>query len=239
LIGVHLAIVWRQKHTQFPGPGRLETNVEGLRFWPTYALKSVGLFLGVAAVLAALGGLAQINPVWLYGPFRPETVSSPAQPDWFLGWLEGALRIFPAWELRIGSYVIPNPFFPAVLLPGLTFAGLFAWPAVDKRFTRDKAPHHLLDRPRDRPGRTALGVGVLTFYVVLFLAGSNDLIAKWFTMPVQTVTWIMRVLVIAAPIAAGFITLWLVGALARSGAERFTKVPLYYFLHRRAARSMP
>ncbi|TMK54528.1 MAG: cytochrome b, partial [Actinobacteria bacterium] len=112
LISVHLALIWRQKHTQFPGGGRTDRNVHGIRFWPSYATESVGLFFGVASVLTLLGGLAQVNPIWLYGPFRVANVTGPAQPDWYLGWLEGALRMFPAWEIRIGGVVVPNPFFP-------------------------------------------------------------------------------------------------------------------------------
>ncbi|MDQ3574416.1 MAG: cytochrome b, partial [Actinomycetota bacterium] len=89
LLGAHLAILWRQKHTQFPGPGRTERNVVGSHLWPTYTARSMALFCLVLAVLAALAGLAQINPVWLYGPFRPASVSTAAQPDWYLGWIEG------------------------------------------------------------------------------------------------------------------------------------------------------
>jgi len=237
LIGVHLAFVWRQKHTQFPGPGRTERNVEGTMFWPTYAAKSTGLFFGVAAVLTALGGLAQINPIWLYGPFRPENVTIPAQPDWYLGWTEGALRIFPAWEFRFHGFVIPNPFFPGVLLPGIMFTLLYAWPFIDARMTGDRSAHHLLERPRDRPGRTALGVAALTFFTVLFLAGSNDLIAKWFTVPVDTITWVFRVGAIVLPLATGYVTYWAMDAYARSGAEQFSKVPLAYFLHRELTNS--
>ena len=235
LIGVHLALVWRQKHTQFPGPGRTEANVEGLSFWPTYAAKSVGLFFGVSAVLAALGGLAQINPVWLYGPFSPEKVSSPAQPDWYLGWLEGALRLFPPWEIRAGGWVIPNPFFPAVLLPGITFAVLYAWPYIDARLRGDDRAHHLLERSRDRPERTALGVAALTFYVVLFVAGSNDLLAKWFNVPVDAVTWVLRVMVLALPVLTGLLAHRAMTAYASSGASRFSKVPLASFRNPRSA----
>ena len=134
LLTLHLAIVWRQKHTQFAGPGHRETNIVGSRLWPTYTAKSIGLFFGVFAVLCLLGGLVQINPVWLYGPFEPHQVTSPAQPDWYLGWVEGALRLFPAWEIRAFGYEIPNPFYPAVLMPGLTFGALYAWPFLEARF---------------------------------------------------------------------------------------------------------
>ena len=225
LLTVHLAIVWRQKHTDFPGPGRRESNVVGSKLWPTYAAKSLGLFFAVFAVLSALGGLIQINPVWLYGPFEAQQVTSPAQPDWWLGWVEGALRLFPAWEIRAFGFEVPNPFFPAVLLPGITFAFLYAWPFLEQRFTQDLDYHHLLDRARDHPVRTALGVATTTFYVVMFLAASNDLLAKWFDLEVDQVTWAYRVAVIALPVVAGWVTYRLMKALLFSGAENFRDMP--------------
>jgi ubiquinol-cytochrome c reductase cytochrome b subunit len=225
LLTIHLAIVWRQKHTDFPGPGRRESNVIGSRLWPTYTAKSVGLFFAVFAVLVALGGLVQINPIWLYGPFKPEDVTSPAQPDWWLGWVEGALRLFPAWEVRAFGFEIPNPFFPAVLLPGVTFVLLYLWPFLEQRFTGDREPHHLLDLARDHPARTALGITTLMFYVVLHFAASNDLVATFFNIPVQTVTNAYRILLFTLPPVAGYITYRLMKALALSRAERFTEMP--------------
>ncbi|MFN2507122.1 MAG: cytochrome bc complex cytochrome b subunit, partial [Acidimicrobiales bacterium] len=180
LLTAHLAIIWRQKHTDFPGPGRTETNVVGSKLWPTYAVNSMGLFFAVFAVMLAMGGLLQINPVWLYGPFHADQVPSPAQPDWWLGWLEGALRIFPPWETRAFDYEAPNPFFPGVLLPGITFTLLYLWPFLEARITGDREVHHLLDRARDRPMRTAMGITTLTFYGMLQLAATNDLIAHQF-----------------------------------------------------------
>ena len=161
LIGLHLALVWFQKHTQFPGPGRTEHNVVGNRFFPTFAAKSGGLFFMVFGICAALGGLVQINPVWLYGPFKPASVSTAAQPDWYVGWLEGALRLAPPWRLHIFGYTISEVFWPGILLPGITFGLLYLWPFLEARFTGDHLEHHLLDSPRDRPVRTAIGVGVL------------------------------------------------------------------------------
>src|SRR5205085_4705629 len=55
LITFHLAMIMRQHHTQFPGPGRRERNVVGTPLWPAYALRSIGLLLAVAAVLFLLG----------------------------------------------------------------------------------------------------------------------------------------------------------------------------------------
>jgi ubiquinol-cytochrome c reductase cytochrome b subunit len=226
LITVHLSLIWRQKHTQFPGPGRTETNVVGSRLWPTYAAKSVALFFVVGAVLGLLGGIAQINPVWLYGPFVPSAVSSPAQPDWYLGWLEGALRLFPNWEIRAFGHTVANPFFPAVLLPGITFLLLYLWPFLEARLTGDRLHHELLDRPRDRPVRTGLGAAALTFYGVLFFAASNDVMAKLFHVSVTGVTWVFRVLVLVLPPVVGFgVYRFMLGARL-TGADSLLEVPL-------------
>ena len=215
LLTVHLAMLVRQKHTQFAGRGRTERNVVGSKLWPTFTAKTLGLFFFVFAVCAALGGLAQINPVWLYGPFQPAAVSAGSQPDWYIGWLEGALRLMPPWELRVGGFEIPNPFFPGVLLPGITFTILYLWPYIEERFTKDHAQHHLLDRPRDRPIRTSIGVAVLAFYLVLFLAGGNDVIAAHFSLSVNAVTYVFRVLLFVLPAVAAVVTYRLCKELRR------------------------
>jgi ubiquinol-cytochrome c reductase cytochrome b subunit len=204
-LSVHLALVWHQKHTQFRGPGRTEDTVTGSPLWPNYALKSVGLAFVVFAVLAAMGGLFQVNPVWLYGPFDPTTVASPAQPDWYLGWLEGALRLAPAWEIRLFDHTVAEPFLPGVLFPAVFFAGILLWPFIERRLTGDRAEHHLLDRPRDAPWRTGLGVGVLAFAGVLTLAGSNDVLSVFFSVPVETITRSFRVAVLVLPPVAGYV----------------------------------
>jgi quinol---cytochrome-c reductase cytochrome b subunit len=206
LLSVHLAIVWRQKHTQFRGTGRTEHNVVGSRLWPTYAAKSVGLFALVAGVLALLGGLAQINPIWLYGPFKASAVSTAAQPDWYLGWVEGALRIMPPALLDIGPYHVSEVFWPAVVLPGATFGLLYLWPFLERRTTGDHAEHHLLDRPSERPVRTSLGVVVLAFYSVLLLAGGQDIWAQEFDVSLSTVLWAFRIMVFVVPAVLGLFT---------------------------------
>jgi ubiquinol-cytochrome c reductase cytochrome b subunit len=206
LLAVHLAVLWRQKHTQFAGRGRTNDNVVGSRFWPSYTAKSLGLFAIIAGVLALLGGLAQINPVWLYGPFRPSAVSTAAQPDWYLGWIEGALRIMPPAYIKVGSYNISELFWPAILLPTVTFALLYLWPFLEARLTHDHAEHHLLDRPSERPVRSALGVVVLTFYVVLLLAGGQDIWAQELHLPLDTVLWTFRIGVFVLPALLGLFT---------------------------------
>ena len=205
LLTVHLAILWRQKHTQFRGPGRREGNVVGTRLWPTYAARSTGLFLLVFGVLSALGGLVQINPIWLYGPYEPAAVSTAAQPDWYVGWLEGALRLFPPWDFHLFGYTVPEIFLPAVVLPGATFAVLYLWPYLEARITGDHEPHHLLDRPRDRPVRTALGVAMATFYTVLLVAGGQDVLAQQLSVGVEPVTWTLRILLLVLPPLAGLL----------------------------------
>jgi len=205
-LGLHLAIIWHQKHTQFRAPGRTENTVVGSPLWPNYAMKSAGLGLAVFAVLAALGGLFQINPVWLYGPYDPTTVSSPAQPDWYIGWLEGALRLMPNWELRGFGHTIPEPFFPGVLVPGLLITIYALWPFIEQRVTGNREVHHFLDRARDAPRRSGVGAGALTFMVLLTLAGSNDVMARFFGVPVETVTRLLRGVVLIAPLVAGWVT---------------------------------
>ncbi|MEA2508709.1 MAG: ubiquinol-cytochrome c reductase cytochrome b subunit [Actinomycetota bacterium] len=231
LLGAHLAILWRQKHTQFPEAGRTESNVVGSKLWPTYAAKSVGLFCAIFAVLGALGGLAQINPIWLYGPFDPAYVASPSQPDWFLGWVDGALRLFPAWEFRTGSFMIPNPFFPGVLLPGITFGLLYLWPFLEARLTHDYGPHELLDRPTDRPVRSAIGAGVLTFYIVLLFSASNDVIARMFQVPVLAMTVAFRIALFVIPLLVAYVVYRWFKAVKVAGAEGVMEVSLAQVLH--------
>src|SRR4051794_4426303 len=222
LISVHLAMIWHQKHTQFPGPGRTEGNVVGSRLWPTYMAKSVALFLGCFSVLAALGGLVQINPIWLYGPYKPAAVTAASQPDWYVGWLEGALRLMPPFEIRLAGFELPNPFFPGVLLPGVTFLLLYSWPFIERRITGDRAEHHLLDRPRDRPLRTAIGVAAFAFYAVLFFAGGTDVLAAVFDLSINREIWVGRGLLVVLPPLVAVVTYRLcgeLGAASPSGAD--------------------
>ncbi|MFC0506453.1 cytochrome b [Micromonospora costi] len=220
LVAVHLAMVVRQKHSQFPGPGHTEHNVVGSRLWPSYTLRSLALFLWVLAVLFALGGLVQINPVWLYGPFSPAQATSPAQPDWYVAWGDGALRLFPPWEVRIGGYRVPAPFVPGVVVGGVTFLALYAWPFLERIFGRDHRPHHLLDRPRDHPVRMGVGVAALTFYGLLVVAAGDDIIARLLGVPVYDVLSVLRVVVLVLPLLTGTLAFLLARALRRGDAAR-------------------
>lgn len=226
LLGAHLGLVVRHKHTQFGGRGRTERNVVGEPVWPRFAFKSIGLLLLTAAVIAALGGLAQINPIWLYGPFEPAQVSAASQPDWYMGWLDGALRIYPAWEIRAFGFEVPAPFFPAVLLAGGTFGVLYAWPFLERLFTEDDLEHHLLDRPRDRPVRTSMGTATVSFYVVLTLSGSTDVIATTFGLSVNAVLVSCRIAALVLPPVVALTTYRLCRELqARDEAAGLTPPP--------------
>ena len=216
LISVHLFFVVRQKHTQFPGPGKTNNNVVGERLWPTYTAKSVGLFFLIAAVLAGLGGLVQINPIWLYGPYHPGTVTTFAQPDWYMGWLEGALRLMPSFSIQAWGYEVPNVFFGGVLLPGITFLGLYAYPFVEQKLTGTwRTEHHLLDRPREHPFRTSFGMATITFYLLLMIGGSNDIISEVTGFPIAVVVNTLRTLIVLLPPIVWVATFKICGDLRR------------------------
>ncbi|CAN5414326.1 ubiquinol-cytochrome c reductase cytochrome b subunit [soil metagenome] len=199
LIGAHMALLIKQKHTEFPGPGKTEATVSGERMYPTYAAKAGGFFFIVFAVCAALGGLAQINPVWLFGPYNTAQVSSGSQPDFYIGFLDGSTRLFPSWELRLWHHTVPALFWPTVVLPGILFTLAGAYPFLEAKLTKDRASHNLLQRPRDVPVRTGLGAMAIAFYTVLLLSGGNDLIAKAFDISLNAMTWAGRIGILVVP----------------------------------------
>jgi ubiquinol-cytochrome c reductase cytochrome b subunit len=220
LIGAHLAIIVRQKHSQFPGPGRRESNVVGTPVWPGAALRSTALMMAVAAVLLLAGGLIQINPVWQLGPYEVANATNSAQPDWYLGWLLGALRLMPSFDLNLfGRTLIPNPFFGGILFPTVVFLVLYAWPAVEQRLTRDQARHDLLDRPRDRPWRTATGAAFFSWVFVVFFAGSTDRVFVSFGIDYAGQIHVFRVLFFVVPIVVFLVTKRVCEDLRRSGSR--------------------
>jgi ubiquinol-cytochrome c reductase cytochrome b subunit len=199
LIGAHLALLVRQKHTEFPAPGKTEATVSGERVFPVYAAKAGGFFFIVFGVLAALGGLFQINPVWLFGPYNPAQVSSGSQPDWYMAMLDGSTRLFPSWEIRLWGHDVPPIFWPTVVLPGILIGMAITYPFLEAKLTKDTKKHNLLQRPRDVPVRTSLGAMALAFCFVLFVSGGNDLIAKAFDISLNAMTWGGRIALLVAP----------------------------------------
>ncbi|MFL5331729.1 MAG: cytochrome bc complex cytochrome b subunit [Geminicoccaceae bacterium] len=217
LITVHLVMIMRQHHSQFPGPGRRERNVVGTPLWPAYALRSIGLLLAVAAVLFLLGGLIQINPIWQWGPYHPYLSENGAQPDWYIGWLIGALRLMPNFEPAIGNYTpVPNPFWGGAFFPLVVFGVMFAWPWLERRFTGDHRRHDLLDRPRDRPIRTAIGAAFLSWVVIVFAVGSTDRLFFRLHIPYDQQIHFWRIGVWVLPIVVFFATRAVCRSLQRS-----------------------
>jgi len=200
LVTVHLLMVFTQKHTQFPGPGRTNDNVVGYPLLPVYMAKAGGFFFIVFGVIALIGGLVSINPIWIFGPYTPDQVSAGSQPDWYIGWLDGALRLMPNLESHIAGFTLSwNVLVPSVIIPGLLFTALGAYPFIEQFVTGDKREHHLLDRPRNAPTRTALGVMALSFYLLLFIGGGNDLIAAAFNMSINSIIWFLRITLFIVP----------------------------------------
>jgi ubiquinol-cytochrome c reductase cytochrome b subunit len=203
LIPLHAVILtWRQTHTQYPGKGRTDRNIVGKPFWPSFIIKTLAFQMWVFAGIALLSTFFQINPIWLFGPYNPGSISAGSQPDWYMGWLEGSLRIMPAWEIDAFGHSIPmSVLIPALAVPGLIFTALAIYPFLEQWATGDYEIHHVLDRPRDVPARVGIGVAGMTFYGVLWLAGGNDIIAKTFGIPLFATTWFFRIAAIVGPFA--------------------------------------
>ncbi|MGC4889400.1 cytochrome b N-terminal domain-containing protein [Micromonospora sp. DT227] len=209
LISVHLGLVFKQKHTQWPGPGRTNENVVGERMFPRYALKQGGFFMVVFGVIALMGGLFQINPIWYFGPYEAWVVSAASQPDWYVMFLDGSTRLMPGWEIHIpigNGYVIPPLFWPTVVLPGILVGLSTMYPFLEARRLKDYKHHNLLQRPRDVPARTAVGAMAVAFYVVLTLSGGNDVIADKFHISLNAMTWAGRVGLLVIPPLAYYVT---------------------------------
>ncbi|MGZ4542459.1 MAG: cytochrome bc1 complex cytochrome b subunit [Mycobacteriaceae bacterium] len=219
LIAAHLALVWYQKHTQFPAVGRTEQNVVGVRIMPLFALKGGGFFAVTFGVVALMSGLFQINPVWNLGPYDAGQVSAGSQPDWYMGFLDGATRLWPAWEFYIGSHTIPGVFVPAALGGGIIFTALIMYPFIERKLVKDDAAHNLLQRPRDVPVRTSIGAMAIAFYVVLTISGGNDIIAFHFDISLNAMTWIGRITVLLLPPIVYMVTYRYCIGLQRSDRE--------------------
>jgi ubiquinol-cytochrome c reductase cytochrome b subunit len=220
LITVHLMLVWYQKHTQFPGPGRTEKNVVGYPLMPVYMAKAGGFFFIVFGVTAFLGAVASINPIWLYGPYTPGQVSAGSQPDWYMGWLDGLVRMAPPLESYIFGYTISwNILIPGLIVPGIMFTLLALYPFIESWATGDKREHHLLDRPRNNPNRTAIGAMALTFTLVSLINGGNDIIATTFDLTINQMMWFSRIGVLVLPPIAFVVTKRLCLSLQRADRE--------------------
>ena len=222
LITAHLMILWHQKHTQWPGPGGSERKVSGDPTYPVFAAKTTAMLFFVVAVLTGLAAFAQINPIWLYGPYEPVQATSGSQPDWYVGFLEGALRLMPPLTTTVAGHTIAwNVLVPAVLLPGAFFTCLALYPFFERWAVGDWRVHHLLDRPRNAATRTAIGMAAVAWYGNLWAAGGDDLLALFLHVPVEWLVWFFRVGFFAAPVLAFAVTRRLCLSLQRRDLRTF------------------
>jgi ubiquinol-cytochrome c reductase cytochrome b subunit len=207
LVAAHMLLLVYHKHTQWPGPGRTNDNVVGYPLLPVYMAKAGGFFFMVFGLTALMGALLSINQVWKYGPYDPSKVTAGSQPDWYMGWPDGALRIMPGIESYWFGYTWSwNVFLPIIVLPGLMFTIVLLLPFLESWITGDKREHHLLQRPRNAPTRTALFVALMTFYGLMWAAGGNDIIAITFDLSINQITYFLRAAVFIGPIIAFIIT---------------------------------
>ena len=207
LIAAHMLLLVYHKHTQWPGPGRTEKNVVGFPMLPVYAAKAGGFFFIVFGMVAVMGAMLTINPVWKFGPYDPTKVTAGSQPDWYMGWPDGLLRIMPGWESVIFGYTISwNVMIPILLVPPLMLTILILLPFLEGWITGDKREHHLLQRPRNAPTRTAVMVSLMTFYGLAWAAGGNDIIAIKLDLSINQITYFMRGAIFIGPLIAFAIT---------------------------------
>ncbi|MEO6411579.1 MAG: ubiquinol-cytochrome c reductase cytochrome b subunit, partial [Pedococcus sp.] len=201
LFTAHIGLVFVHKHTQFPGPGRTNDNVVGFPVMPVYAAKAGGFFFIVFGVISLISGLVTINPIWAYGPYDPSPVTAGAQPDWYMGFADGALRLLPGWlEFTAFGFTFSfNVMIGAILLIPVMYGLMGAYPFLERWVTGDNREHHLLDRPRNNPTRTGLGMAALTMYGVLMFAAGNDLMAIKLHLSINDITHVLRAAFFIAP----------------------------------------
>ncbi|MEU1116604.1 MULTISPECIES: cytochrome bc complex cytochrome b subunit [unclassified Streptomyces] len=220
LVVAHLILVFYHKHTQFAGPGKTEKNVVGAPLLPVYIAKAGGFFFLVFGVLAVMGAVASINPVWAIGPYRPDLVSTGAQPDWYLGFSEGLIRVMPSWEINAWGHTLQlGVFIPFTLFP-IILAAIGVYPFIESWVKGDRREHHIADRPRNAPVRTGLGVAWLALFGVLMVGGGNDLWATHFHLSINTITWMVRIGFFVAPVVAFFVTHRMCLGLQRRDQEK-------------------
>jgi ubiquinol-cytochrome c reductase cytochrome b subunit len=212
LIAAHLFLVVRLTHTEFPGPGRSSAIEVGARMWPDQTARTTTVALLVFGTCALLAAFFPVEAVQVYGPFQVLSSYPPLSPDWFVMWIEGAYRLLPRQlDFHLVGADFTNPFYGAIVLPLVVFGGCAVYPFVDRRVYRDQyRGDHVLDRPRERPGRTAFGVGGLTFLVLLSFGDIDDRLASAFAVEVWQVHLVWGPVTLAVPALTFLIVLlWL------------------------------
>jgi ubiquinol-cytochrome c reductase cytochrome b subunit len=219
-IGIHMVLLVVNKHTQFAGPGRTEKNVVGVPIMPVFAAKAAGFFFIVFGIIAVVASTVTINPIWNYGPYDPSPISAGTQPDWYIGFADGALRLIPpGWEFMIGPYTVSMNILVPIIVLVVFLVVVALYPFFEAWITGDKREHHMTDRPRNAPTRTAIGAAGVTFYAALWAAASSDIIATHFKMSVEWVTHIIQFAAIVGPFIAYFVTKRICIALQKKDRE--------------------
>lgn len=205
LVG-HLILVFYHKHTQFGGPGKTEKNVVGMPFMPVYMAKAGGFFFLVFGLISFLSAVATVNPIWAIGPYRADQVSTNAQPDWYMGFSEGLIRIMPGWEWVVAGHTVNFGVFVPLMVFPLVLVAIAAYPFIESWVTGDKREHHILDRPRNAPVRTGLGAAWVSLYLILLVGGGNDLFATHFHLSINSITWAVRIGFFVVPVVTFIVT---------------------------------
>ena len=206
LVSIHLVMVVLHKHTQYPGPGRTERNVVGFPVFPVYAAKAGGFFFLVFGLITLISAVTSINSVWVYGPYDPSPVSAGSQPDWYMLFTDGGLRLIPGWESTIFGYVLSWNMLIPMMFYGAFLAFLALYPFIEAWVTGDTREHHILDLPYNTPVRTGLGVAWIMIYLILVLAAANDLLAIALQMSINSLTWVYRISFFVVPPIAFYVT---------------------------------
>ena len=206
-LALHMVLLIVNKHTQFAGPGRTNENVVGVPILPHFAAKAGGFFFLVFGVIMLIASFFTINPIWNYGPYDPSPVSAGTQPDWYIGFADGALRLAPPnWDVHVFGYTLPF----GILVPMIALVGLLVvvaiYPFLEAWITGDKREHHIADRPRNAPTRTAIGAAGVTFYAVMWAAASSDIMATHFMLTMEGVIHALQALLFVGPVIAFIVT---------------------------------
>ncbi|WP_462417367.1 cytochrome bc1 complex cytochrome b subunit [Kytococcus sp. Marseille-QA3725] len=218
LFAVHIILVAVHKHTQYPGPGRTNDNVVGFRVMPVYAAKAGGFFFIVFGLTVLISALVTINPVWAYGPYEPTQVTAGSQPDWYMGFADGALRLLPGtfefvlFDRTFNMNIFPGSLFLIPFMYGLAMI----YPFLESWVTGDDREHHLLQYPYNAPVRAGLGAAFFTVYCVLWAAAGNDLMAIKLGLSINDITNVLRVLFFVGPV----IVFWVVKRICLSMQRR-------------------
>ncbi|MBO2455036.1 ubiquinol-cytochrome c reductase cytochrome b subunit [Actinomadura barringtoniae] len=201
LVPVHAIILpWVQKHTDFRRGRSTQKAVEGKPFYPVFMAKTAAFFLFTTAVTVLMATFVQVNPIWLYGAYSPTAISAGSQPDWYLAFGDGGLRLMPGWDLNVAGHTLALGILVPLLVITVFFTGIALYPFLEARFTRDRSIHHILDRPRDAAVRTGIGVAAIVFYGVLWAAAGNDVIAHTFHLSLFATTWFFRAALVIGPV---------------------------------------